>query len=359
MGAVLYVSKFPPSSSGVALYATVFEQVLARLGPVRRVSAPSDPVDSQRLGAAVRGYWLGLRAARSGVEHVQVELSGRALFELYFCAGLLRRRRRPSLSVTCHDLPSIVGGSCLFTLLDVRGLRRVGMALSRSIGARTERRVLSRAEAVFALTRSGAEYLSNRTGRAAHRLGHVVDEPAAVSKDRAIFVPGPVGHALARELDDVIAAAIAAAPDGGRWSVLVGRCDEDTARLLRSRSGDRIDIHLVGYVSEADLLDMFSRAALVVRLTGGYDGGNSMAASGPLSWAVSRGCVCVTDDARAGARELEQLGLIALVPDPARALREVLATWESQPNASEIAGRAQHEMGVHAVSDRFRRALRK
>src|SRR4051794_10530443 len=66
----LYVSKFPPSSSGIGLYASVFERVLAGLGPVGRVTAPSEPEASQRFRSFVSGVLKGASARTSRADLV-------------------------------------------------------------------------------------------------------------------------------------------------------------------------------------------------------------------------------------------------------------------------------------------------
>ena len=192
-GMIGYVSKFPPSPSGIALYASTFERVLQRFGPVERITAPADPRQSQRLGWSVRGFVRGLRDGHSlRYAAIHVELGGRSLFEFYYALGVLSSRRTP-LSITCHDTPSLVGQPCLFTVLDRRGLRRLGALLSSSLGGTWEKRLVAGAENVLCLTGAGAGALAERFGRRVSSIPHVVDDPGPLpEKADRVFLPGYV-----------------------------------------------------------------------------------------------------------------------------------------------------------------------
>lgn len=339
--AIRYVSKFPPSPSGVALYAAVFADVLSMEAEVRRLDAPSLPADSQSLKEAVKGFVAGYRLGRGETDHVYVELSGRALFEFYFCLGLSISAERISYEVTCHDSPSVVGASMLFRVLDRRGLRRVGVWLSKTLGIRLENRVLLRAERVWCLTRAGARTLETRYHVPVMVLPHVVGAFRPRPKEHEVFIPGPlhdpdlVSHVLARSRTT--------------WPIVIGNCTEEVERAVRAVVGDRAQLTFTGFVDEAALLEHFDRAAVVLRIRGTGDEGNQCAASGPLSWAAGRGCLCITDDPRAGATELAEEGLVILSDDLGKSLDEVTASFTPE-RSQAIAERAASLMGVGAVA---------
>lgn len=348
----VYVSKFPPSPSGIGLYAAVFEQVLASIGDVRRHPAPAQPVDSQRMGAALRGMREGWRQGRRRPnEHIHVELSGRALFEFYYAVGALTAGA--PLTVTTHDLPSVVGSPLLFTGLDRRFLRRFGEGLTTVFGHRLERYVLRRAMVVCALTAAGAEWLRTTYGVPAVSLGHVVDCPTPVAKERIIFCPGYIGDA--GPIREMLAAIGEKNPE---WRILVGsttqRAAESISELLR---GDQFSASMVGDLDEESLLETFARSQVVVRVRNRGEA-NTLAASGPLAWSVARGCTVITNDTRPGARELEELGLIQVTEDWLARVQMELDRPFAPDHAEDIQVRAQRELGTRAVARKFEDLLR-
>ncbi|WP_434966163.1 hypothetical protein [Janibacter indicus] len=348
----VYVSKFPPSPSGIGLYAAVFEQVLARLGEVRRHPAPAEPIDSQRLSAALRGMGEGWRQGRrSPDEHIHVELSGRALFEFYYAVGALTAGA--AVTVTTHDLPSVVGSPMLFTGLDRRVLRRLGGLLSTLIGHRLERYVLRRALAVCTLTTAGAEWLRTTYGVPAVSLGHVVDSPTPMAKERIIFCPGYIGDAdPIRQLLNVIG------KKNPEWRILVGATTQQAADSISDLlKGGRISASMMGDLDEESLLGTFARSQVVVRVRN-HGGANTLAASGPLAWSVARGCTVITNDTRPGAEELEGLGLIQVTEDWLERIQEELGRPFSPGHVEDIQVRAQKELGTTAVACRFEELLR-
>lgn len=345
---VLHVSKFPPSPSGIALYASEFEHVLQQLGVVRRLAAPADPVTTQSLRQALRGFSIGLRMDLTRFNRVHVELSGRALFEFFFCLGLISRRRRIPLDITCHDSPSIVGASLLFRELDRRGFTRLGIWMSNTLGRRLENRVLRSASTVWALTIAGAAILERERGVHVHHMPHVVGPHEPRIKRRQIFVPGPVGN------PEPLIAVLDRIPNG--WPVVVGHCASRVAERVQSAVGGRIDLTFTGFLDEAALLEQFAEAAIVLRIRGTADSGNAFAASGPLSWAISRGCICITDDARAGALELADLGLVYRPQDIALVLEAAMSSFTDEI-AIDIARRTQNLMGINAVAARRMEAI--
>lgn len=354
---IVYVSKLPPTSSGIGLYAQEFVHVLSLFGPVRPIIAPPDPQRSQALRSALRGFVSGWFTQPG--DFVHVELSGRALFEFYLALGRLTRHRGAGLAVTCHDVPSVAGSVMLFSLLDRRGLRRVGELLSLSIGRRWERRLLGACTAVFALTEEGAAALSRRAGRSVTALPHVVGARPARAKSPVVFVPGYVSD-IAGILD------VAAVVDDVRrssstpWTVVVGACPPGVEEQVRSRLADGTHdvVRFTGLLEEAALLETFDEAAVVVRTSSSAPAANYLAASGPLCWAVASGCLVLTDDDRAGARELEAWGLLTRSPDLAGTLRATLdeAAGSVTP-VYAIAAEARRRMGVGAVARCYAEAV--
>ena len=195
---VVHVSSFPPSPSGVALYAAVFDQVLAGFGSVERVVAPADPRESQSLRSALRGLVVGLGPRLREADVVHVELSGRALYQFYLALGLTIGRRRSLLAITCHDTPSLVGWTLLFTGLDRRPFRRVAQLASSGVGHQLENRLLSRCDVTVALTEEGATALGRRAPTAVslphrRRPGAAAHEGAARVRARLRVGPGRRG----------------------------------------------------------------------------------------------------------------------------------------------------------------------
>lgn len=348
VGRVLHVSKFPPSPSGIALYADTFSRALQLLGGVERIRAAPEPGQTQRLTQAIRGLALGLTAGRRKPTAAFVELGGRSLFEFHFAVGAALARI--PLFITCHDAPSLVGQSFLFTGLDRKGLRRLGEALSKFPGGALERMVVRRAMAVLCLTRAGAVALEERYDRRVVPIPHVVDDPELLPKERLVFVPGYVSStnlivATVREIGRL-------ADQLKNWRVVVGACPTGVqADVLAQLTSDQARlVTFAGSIEERALLNLFARAAVVLRLRGPGGSPNDCAASGPLAWAIARGCICVTDDKRAGASELAEEGFVQYSPDPVALLESILTEFPS-PRGLEIAQRAQEQFGVQVVAE--------
>jgi len=230
---VAHVSSFPPSPSGVALYAAVFDQVLARFGSVERVVAPADPRESQSLRSALRGLVVGLGPRLREADVVHVELSGRALYQFYLALGLTIGRRRSLLAITCHDTPSLVGWTLLFTGLDRRPFRRVAQLASSGVGHQLENRLLSRCDVTVALTEEGAIALGRRAPTAVS-LPHVVGRVPQLTKEPRVFVPGYVSDPdVVASIADVVARR--AHVEGVRWRIVVGSTDEHTRSEIERR----------------------------------------------------------------------------------------------------------------------------
>ena len=352
--ALRYLSKLPPSPSGIGLYAREFLAALrATRLEVQVCRAPADPAVSQEFRQALAGFRLGRRLGADAIP-LHVELSGRALFEFYAALGCLSRRDHPAVSITCHDAPSVAGAVLLFRGLDRRGLRRLTLACSTRLGFQLERRVVSRAEVVVALTAAGAGALQRRHGRPVTHIPHLVPSFPPGHKDPCVFLPGYLGDA--ERIAALVAMVLEAAPTG--WTVRIGSCPDETRALL----SDEPRVSFTGHLDEDALLAEFARAALVVRDRPDQPDANAFAASGPLSWALASGCHCLTNDRRAGAQELAALGLVELVTDLPAALRTYFqAQPEGSLNPPPVAGAdsltARQTLSSQAVASRFRAAL--
>lgn len=356
---IAYVSKFPPSPSGIALYAAAFQTVLAKSGPVLRVPAPSDPRRSQMLSSALTGFLRGRRLARRHtISSIHVELGGRSLYEFYLALGALSAAS-PHMVITCHDVPSLVGPPCLFGILDRRGLRRLGMLLSRTWGRALEARLVAGADAVICLTDDGAGELARRFRRDVMALPHVADAPPLQPPaSPRVFLPGYLGDPQAiRDVIETVAGYNS--NHQTHWHVVVGACRPDTAREVISRTPpEQLQMTtLVGFQDEPQLLNEYSQARVVVRIRGAADSGNRYAASGPLVWAAARGSLIVTDDDRAGAREMADHGLLRYSPHPILDLPQALEDATDEL-ATEIARRTQEMHGVEAVWRAYAVAVR-
>jgi hypothetical protein len=268
------------------------------------------------------------------------------------------RRSRPWVVITCHDAPSLVGSPMMFKILDRRGLRRIGSALSTSIGHRFERRIMGTADTVIALTANGAAALEATWQRPVRSIPHIVTAPAqAKVKDRAVFAPGYLSDIESVvKIAEVVRSRLA--ETGDHWTLWVGSIDDDTRRSIDRSLTHPNDGYLryLGHQSEAELFATFASAAIVVRIRGSAPAANSLAASGPLSWAIAHGCVCITDDDRAGATELVDAGLVTHTDDLAATLAACISTWSAE-DAIALAAEAERTRGGATVAQRYAEAL--
>lgn len=354
---IAYKAKLPPSSSGVALYSKVFLEVLGRLGAPRLLPAPAEPAETQSLRSAGAGLVQGWRLSSETADAVHVELSGRALHELYFTLGLALRGRVPYL-ITCHDAPSIAGAPLLFRALDRRGLRRLGMWLSNYLGRRIEHLVLARAAGVLTLTEAGAEAITSTYDVGCRSIPHVVASAAPVAvKDRIVFVPGYVDDAAGIA---GLVEALSSSDAGGcaaQWHIRVGASPATVRAEVERLCGAPPDrLTWLGYLDEKALLAEYARAAFVARICQG-PWANTHAASGPLAWAVSAGCVTITNDSRSGAVELERAGLLRRTDDVPAAVAIGVAAWTPSA-AADLASRAQGLLGIDEVGRQYEEVMR-
>lgn len=313
----LYVTRLPPSPSGVAAYAETFADVLRVLGDVELVRLPAEPARSQSLVRAVRlARSLDRSLARDPDRVVHVELAGRGVAEFWAAWALVRLRGR-RVWLTVHDVPELSGGAFFFRTLDRRGGRRLAAALSRRLGTSAERTLLSRAEQVLCLSASGARALEARHGagvrvRAVPHVARLGDAPARGRRE--VFVPGYVASA-----QDVLP-LVRAVPDlPAGWTLTVGACAPDEHERLAHearRTGVDDRVRLLGYSSELELTGAFDRAAVVVRWRrGGWaraGEAGAHAVSGPLVAALARGCAVVTNDSRGLVEVFDEAGVLVV-----------------------------------------------
>jgi len=296
-----YVTRLPPSPSGVALYASRFRIVLESIAPTRLVLLPPAPAHSQRLLVLLRTCACALKASRPDPGHVVViELAGRGLAEFWAALLLSSGPWRRRIWVTLHDAPSVSGSPFLFTALDRRGGRRLARLLSDSFGVRAERLLLRRAERVFCLSARGVASVAQRLGPVPklQRLPFVaMVSETPISGRRAILCPGYVDG-----IQNVapVVRTLAELPDD--WCLEVGACSPltqgDVTSLAR-QLGIEERVRLLGYVDETALDEAFERAAVVIRWRhSGWRSATSAAAavSGPLINAMAHGCTIITND---------------------------------------------------------------
>lgn len=362
---VLYVSRFPPSPSGVALYARDMLRVLETWAVVDVLDLPPDPRASQSWPLAARlahraRMWV--RKNPGGV--VMFELAGRGQAE-FWCAWWLTRRRDARIWVTVHDVPAISGGAFFTRAFDRRGLRRLARMLSDSVGRSAERSLLGRSSAVFALSDAGAASLTQiyRMRRPALALPHVMPNgPIGASKTREMLVPGYVVSAR-----DVVPVLEALAAVGPGWRLTVGACPDAVESELRAfarAAGLLSQVSFTGFLAEPELVRCFERAAIVVRWRDeGWAGSAGLAVSGPTIRAMGNGCAVVTNDSR-GTREcLEEAGAV-IVPDGtagAVELKRALVELTTDPaRCAEMGRRARshldREHSPSALTQVLRRA---
>lgn len=303
---LVYVTRLPPSSSGVAAYAQMFVDVLERIGEVQLLQLHPDPRESQTIAELRRVLQEARHARRTRCSRAFfVELAGRGIAEFWTAWWLSRRGE--SVIVTIHDVPAVSGGAFFFRALDRRGGRRVAALLSNTIGRIAERSLLDRATAVFTLSEEGSHSLQRVFGLARHvtPIPHVANSgETSVVKQKEIFFPGYISRA-----EDVFGVLSALEQIDSEWRLVVGALSaSDEAKLAKRAElmGIAHRIEVLGFQDENELLASFDRAAVVVRwrVTGWStgSGGGRYAVSGPIVRGLSRGCVVVTNDDR-GVRE--------------------------------------------------------
>lgn len=344
--AFTYVTRLPPSPSGVAVYADAFRRVLETLAPTDVLLLPAAPTDSQRSWTLITTLVRATAALRRERDRVlYFELAGRGLAEFWAAYILTRRPWRRRVWLTLHDAPSICGGTFYFRLLDRRGGRELAERLSRSMGRRAERALLQDAERVYCLSEEGTHLIAATFDltRPVMRLPHVATASRSpVEERRSIFIPGYINGV---ENIAPVLRALAKAPLD--WQVEIGACGQRTAsdakRLARELAVDG-RLSLLGYVDEEQQRNAFERAALVVRwrrsgwATNGSPG--SAAVSGPLIHAMAHGAAVLTNDSRGIAECLSDAGALELASgdEGAQALEDsVVALVENSTRRAAMA----------------------
>jgi glycosyltransferase involved in cell wall biosynthesis len=332
---VLYVSKFPPSHSGVARYAAQFLEVLRQLANVETFVTGHEAPDGAGVRRIVNVVVSVQRQLREKPDWVVIELSGRAIAEFFACASVLCRRRRPLIWITVHDPPAVTGGLFWLSSLDRKGFRRLAAFLSATIGHRVERWVLERADAIVCLSKAGAaaltaEYSLSRVVRSIHPVARIASGKSARGD---VFLPGPIIRLEHAE------EAIDAVADACDLNIVIGVCDEPTERALRTHAearGITNPIRFTGSLSQ-DLLDeVYGASLLVVHWRPNGSAGNVTNAapcSYPVIDAMANGCALVTNGAR-GAREyIIESGAAIDLSDTPDQLGPVLADLFRVPDA--------------------------
>ncbi|MDB5074293.1 MAG: glycosyltransferase involved in cell wall bisynthesis [Chloroflexi bacterium] len=346
-----YVSKLPPSSSGVARYAEDFMKALAIVGELAwvlplRVAAP----ESQRLRTILRVVVTTVHKVRSKkLDVVHIELSGRALAEFYAALAIMFCCPDVRLWLTIHDAPHVTGGVGYISLLDRRVLRRLAHLFSVSAGRVLERYLLNRADRVFCLSSYGATATERFFGlrRSIDALPFVTSLPPLSDKSSdsvTIFCPGHVGS---DEMVLPVFPAVVDLPAHCKVTVEIGHCDRATRKSLQKiaeEMGLSDRVVFLGYLTQQRELDQaFERAAIVVRHRppGETNLGNWAAVSGPIISAMAQGCAVISSDSR-GVREYLQHGITALdlADDPAEVSGAVAKLLSSAS--------VRNSMGTHA-----------
>lgn len=352
---VTYLTRLPPSPSGVALYARTFLRVLESLAPTTVLPLPPSPTDSQRMWVTLRTAWRATRETGAGSDRVvYVELAGRGLAEFWTAYLLTRRRWKRRVWLTVHDAPAVCGGAFFFSSLDRRGGRRIARTLSDTIGRRAERALLEASERAYCLSAVGANELAARLSlsRPVRRLPHVAAATATpMATRRSILLPGYVDG-----IDNIAPVLRALVDAPSDWRMEVGACGPPTradvlAQVREMGLEDRV--RLLGYLDEDGLADAFERAAIVVRwrAEGWEANGRALAAvSGPLIRAMAHGCAIVTNDNR-GIRECLSEATAVHVGNGAEGearLRSALVTLVRDQERRERMGAAGRE---HILSE--------
>jgi glycosyltransferase involved in cell wall biosynthesis len=348
---IVHLTKVPPSDSGVARHAGALDRALDRLGRRTTIGLGLDAPQTQRLAVVadvVRRLRTELR--RTPADLVVIDLSGRALAELAGAALVAARpaARRPVLWLVAHDAPELVGAPLLVSVLDRRGGRRVGMALSDTVGRALERRVVGRADALLAFSELGAAALRDRYG---HDVVRAVPLPTDLlgdgPKEPVVYCPAGV---RAGDLAPVLRAFEAGLPDGTALRVgHLAPADRRTIEAWRDEHGLADRVTLTGFLDQAALDRTFVTAAVVVRNPGRGDrSANWAAASGPRVSALAAGCAVVSTDPRGSARCVAVAGR-DLAAAPERLADELTRLVADPAAVAELGARAtEHVRSTHA-----------
>jgi glycosyltransferase involved in cell wall biosynthesis len=237
----------------------------------------------------------------------------------------------------------------LFSIFDRRGGRRVGMALSGSIGRRVERWLLSSADMVLTFSNMGAQSLSARCSHSRVRpIPLPIDRLPDLPKDPAVYCPARLS---ADDLDPVLT-AFETGSIPSRFRLRVGNLSESERHRVEQRFravglGHRLEF--TGFLDQAGLDRSYATATAVIRLRSRTSSpANLAAASGPILSGLAAGCAVASNDARGSAACLDIAGVNLVGEDGtfAEQLAQLLAD-PSRLNRLAVAARA-HVEATHA-----------
>ncbi|MEA2686275.1 MAG: hypothetical protein QOE93_1470, partial [Actinomycetota bacterium] len=275
------------------------------------------------------------------------DLSGRGLAEFYSACLAIGSIGRPVWLVV-HDAPELVGPPLLLKGLDRRGGRRLGMYLSRTVGARLETWMMGRADTVFALSGLGAAALRERTGGRVRvrQLPIPIEDQSESDKQPIVYCPSSVSAV------DVVPVVRALASASSSWTLRLGNMDgpeQAAVEAAADRAGILDRLEFIGRVDEVRLDESYEDAAVVVRNRGpGSSPENWAAVSGPVISAMAAGCAVIATDARGSSACLEAAGGVDLGDRPddlERDLGRLLGDEGERARLGE-AGR-RHVRGFH------------
>jgi glycosyltransferase involved in cell wall biosynthesis len=372
---ILYVTKTPPSGSGIARYGRDFSEALGTFARVELVSSGNEALETKRLASVARLLVQVLRRiSRLRPDIVHFELSGGAIAEVVtaLAVSYLPARRRPVVTVTAHDPPVLSGGLFDLTVLDRRGGRRVSRWLSRTAGWRLERALLGRSDVVMTLSIRGARSLRRnfRLDRMVQPIPHVARVSRAPKTALVVFFAAPaVGRTVVEGL-------WAIADHVDRVSrVLVGPgAARDLAEIRTSVEELHLDglVDFTGVLAQTELDEAYAAASIVVRVVPANDPrwqyANSDAVSGPVVGGLAAACVVLSNPTLATAEYLhdasngvfldrsdtryrDRLGRLLTDDDYRSALQSGAAELAATHLAPEVVGRRVQELLAASMGD--------
>jgi glycosyltransferase involved in cell wall biosynthesis len=304
------------------------DKALDSLGSRVTVGLAIDAGSSQRLSVTLYTIVRVLRTTRRvKAELVVIDLSGRALAEFFSAIALAIVGSRRAMWLVVHDSPDLVGAPFLFRLFDRRGLRRLGIAISRTAGAVCERWLVGRADALIAFSELGAHALRDRFPRVDCWAVPLPAEPLE-PKLEGLIVYCPSSLRVVDVQPVVAAIARSSNPEVRLRVGYMSPTEREELRLMSLKSGVADRVEFVGYLDQHELDESFATAAIVVRQQPSSSHSAWAAASGPIVSALAGGCAVVSTDGRGSRACVEAAGL-DLSDSPARMESELYQLLES------------------------------